>query len=574
MKKIQFSYSLSEMTKRLFSLAKPIRGYLSVSTLASIIGNLSHMGLMGFGAMWILSVSGWAKGSAVIYAVLAVLSAILIAVCRYLEGVFSHIGAYGILAKLRIRMFECLDRVAPAYLVDREKGELLNIAVSDIETLEFFFAHMIGPMFTVFILPLTTLLIAWHYHFLYVIILIPIYILISILIPLAALKAGRRIGMENRENLAALKSVILESVYGIKDIQIFGYGKEKTKEMLAANQKVNRSAHSLTIHRQIVAAAPGFFVYLARILVLLAATYLAGRELNDPVGTVVISFIATASFSSTFSLTAVVSNLLETYAAAERFFLIEDAVPAVAEAENPKSCGPIESICFDSVRFCYPGTKKEILSFLDLVVRKGEHVGIQGESGIGKSTLLRLLLHFYEPDSGQVLLNGISVKDVSMKELHQRVAMLEQETYLFDASIRENIAIANPSATMDEIKEAARRAGIADFILTLPNGYETQMGQMSARLSGGERQRIGIARIMLADPDVIVMDEPTSALDVLHEQEFLEILEREYRDKTLIMISHRASTLKFCEKLYEMQDGCLFQKYIVEGKPDISEIAP
>jgi len=557
MKKNRFSYSLPVLTKRLFSLARPIRGYLTVSTLASIIGNLSHMGLMGFGAMWFLCTAGWADGSAVLYACLAVISAALIAVCRYLEGVFSHIGAYGLLAKLRIRMFENLDRVAPAYMVDRKKGDLLNIAVSDIETLEFFFAHMIGPMFTVFLLPITALAVAGHYHSLYALILLPVYILISVLIPLAALKAGRNIGKRHRENLAALKSVILESVYGMQDIQIFGYGGEKTAEMLDANAAVNRSAHSLTMHRQIVSAAPGFFVYIARILVLLAATYLTGLKLNDPAGTVVVSFIATASFSSTFSLTSVVSNLLETYAAAERFFLIEDAEPAVKEKDLPRETGEISAIRFDSVSFAYPGTDKEILSGLDLSVSKGEHIGIQGESGAGKSTLFRLLLHFYEPDSGSIEINGIPLTDVSMGELHSRIAMLEQETYLFDASISDNIAVAKPSATPEEIKRAAERAGIAEFIETLPDGYRTEMGQMSARLSGGERQRVGIARIMLADPDVIVMDEPTSALDVLHEKEFLETLESAYRDKTVIMISHRASTLKFCSRVYRLESGRL-----------------
>lgn len=557
MKKYSFQYSIPEMTRRLFALARPIRKYLTISTLASIFGNLGHMGLMGFGAMWILISAGAAQGSATLYALLAILSALTIALGRYLEGVYSHIGAYGVLASLRIHLFECLDRAAPALMVDRKTGDLINIAVSDIETLEFFFAHMIGPLFTVFILPITTLLIAGHFHPLYVLVLLPVFILISIVIPLLALKAGRRIGMENRENLGELKSVILESVYGIRDIQIFGIGAKKTRQMLHQNDAVNHSAHRLTIHKQIVSSLPTFFVYLVRILILLAAAYLTGKHLNDPVGTTVISLVATASFSSTFSLTAVVTNLLETYAAAERFFIIEDTRPAVKEAEHPETVGPIDDITFDAVTFRYPGTQKEILSKASFRIRKGEHVGLLGESGIGKSTLLRLLLHFYEPDQGQILLGQTPLPRVAMKELHQRIAMLEQETYLFDTSIAENIALSRPEASKQEIEEAARRAGIADFIRTLPEGYETQMGQMGSRLSGGERQRIGLARIFLMNPDVVVMDEPTSALDVLHEQELLRTLRREYSDKTILIISHRMSTLQDCGRLLHMEKGVI-----------------
>ena len=181
-------------------------------------------------------------------------------------------------------------------------------------------------------------------------------------------------------------------------------------------------------------------------------------------------------------------------------------------------------------------------------------MGIVGESGAGKSTIFRLLLRFYAPTSGQILINGIPLENISFEELHKRIAFLEQDTYLFDATIAENISIARPDATPDEIRRAARRAGIADFIDTLPDGYNTDMGQMSARLSGGERQRIGIARVLLRDPDMCLMDEPSSALDALHEKELLHTLNTEYVGKTLMLISHRASTLTGCDRTLRMED--------------------
>ena len=198
--KRKFSYSMKEMNYRLLMMGRPIWKYIGISTLASTIGALSHMGLMGFGALWLLAAAGFCDGAG-IYAALTAVCAVLIAVCRYLEGVFSHLGAYGILAKMRVHLFNAIDRIAPAYLIGRETGDVMNIAVSDIETLEYFFAHTIGPMFTVILLPTTTVVIAWCVNPLYALVLIPIYLIISVVLPLVALKAGRGIGMRYRERL-------------------------------------------------------------------------------------------------------------------------------------------------------------------------------------------------------------------------------------------------------------------------------------------------------------------------------------------------------------------------------------
>lgn len=550
--KRKFSYSMAEMNRRLLAMGRPIRKYIVISTIASLVGALSHMGLMGFGALWLLAAAGFCDGTA-IYAILTVSCAVLIAVCRYLEGVFSHLGAYGILAKMRVHLFDAIDRIAPAYLIGQETGDVMNIAVADIETLEFFFAHTIGPMFAVVLLPVTTVVLAWRVNPLYAWVLIPIYLVISVLLPLVALKAGRGIGMRYRERLGVLKSKILESVYSIRDIQIFGAGIRKRKEVEQANRQVNKAAFGLTLHRQTIASFPNFFIYLARILILVCAGVLASRGINHPVGTIAISFAATASLSSTFSLTVIVTSLLETYAAAERMFKIEDTLPETKEPEHPVRCGEIQKIEFRDVTFAYPGTEKNILEHFTYTIKKGDRIGIAGESGAGKSTILRLLLRFYAPTQGKILINDIPLEQISFAELHQRIAFLEQDTYLFDATIAENIAIAKPDATIAEIKDAAQRAGIAEFIATLPDGYDTDMGQMSARLSGGERQRIGIARVLLRDPDVCLMDEPSSALDALHEKELLHTLHTAYEGKTLLLISHRGSTLTGCNRILKTE---------------------
>lgn len=557
--KKQFTYSLTEIIQRLFKFAKPIKSYLIISTLASIIGNLSHIGLMGFGALYLLSMTNQFHSNSMIWLLLTVVSATLIALCRYLEGVYSHIGAYGVLASLRVHLFSVIDRISPAFLIDRKKGDLMSIAVNDIETLEFFFAHTIGPMFTVILLPVVTLIVAYNIHPYYFWILLPLFILISIIIPFIALKAGKNIGMNYRKSLGELKSLILESVYGIRDIQIYNHGSRRLEEILEENKKVNQASHGLTIHQQILTSVPNFFVYLARISIIMIAAYLISKDLNDPTGTILISFVAAASFSSTFSLTFVVTHLLEAFAAAERIFIIEDTVPDVSESNIPKTCGEIQEIHFNNVSFRYPNTDVVVLEQLNLDIKKGDKIGIFGPSGIGKSTLFRLLLRFYDPTSGNISLNDINLKDLSFQEIHQRIGMLEQETYLFDDTIKNNIAIAKEGATFEEIETAAKRAGIADVIDSLPKRYETQMGQMASRLSGGEKQRIGIARIMLACPDIIVMDEPTSALDAFHEKEMLHTLKKEYNEATWLIISHRMSTLTYCDKLYKLENGKLIE---------------
>ena len=552
----KYAYSIPVLVSRLVKKAKPIAKYLTISTLASIVGNLSHMGVMGFGALWIMKVAGIVTtGIAWFYACMMLLCGLLIALCRYLEGVFSHLGAYGILAKMRVDLFTAINRLAPAYLIDQKIGDVINIAVGDIETLEYFFAHTIGPMFTVILLPVTTVVIALQFNPFYAYVLIPVYLIISIIIPLVGLYLGRGIGKEYRRDLGKLKAVILENIYAIKDIQIYHASDEKIAQVMKYNDQVNKDMHAMTMHKQALSSAPNFFVYLGRVMILVVAAYLLSNGIGDPVGTIVISFIATASFSSTFSLTFVVIHLLEAFAAAERIFLIEDADPLTTDPKESVRIDHVECIDFEDVSFTYPKTNREILKHFNLSIQNQEHIGIVGESGSGKSTILRLLLRYYPIQTGKIRINKISLDQFSFEELHRHIAVLEQDTYLFNDTIAGNIAIAKPDATMDEIRLAAKRSGIDDFIMSLADGYDTQMGQMSSRVSGGERQRIGLARIMLKQPDVIILDEPTSALDVLHEKELLHTLEKEFKDKMILTISHRLSTLTYCDRIIQVKDG-------------------
>jgi ATP-binding cassette subfamily C protein len=354
----------------------------------------------------------------------------------------------------------------------------------------------------------------------------------------------------------------LESINSLRDIQIFGFGKRRGEMILEKTTEINRAAQFLTLHRQIVSSAPVFFVYLARILVISMASLLILRGFTNTQGIIVLSFVVSASFSSTQSLTMVISNLLETFAAAERLFALEDTVPEVLEKENAQKLSSIERVEFDHVSFGYPSHQETataspannslILRDFSFDLKRGEKIGVAGESGSGKSTIIRLLLRFWESGSGAIRINGIPITEFSLQSLRSRIVLLEQDTFLFNDTVANNISLGKPGASHKEIESSARRAQIHDFIMTLPQGYDTELGEMGNRLSGGEKQRIGIARAMLVNPDVLVMDEPTSNLDVLGEKGILKTLVEEYGDKGIFLVSHRMSTLSICGNILRL----------------------
>lgn len=557
---MEHKQSLLTLTKRLLKIAATLKKFFVISTIVSIIGNIAQMGLMGFGAAFILSVVGKLKyANSVTYCILMIISGILIVTCRYLEGYFSHAGSYELLAKMRVDMFGTLRKLAPGSLIGRNNGDIMAIAIADIESIEFFFAHTIGPLFTVILLPLVTLIIAGSIDMLFVYALLPIYLIISVIIPILAIKLGRNIGIGYRQKLGELKIFLLDSVYGLSEIQIFDYGKRRNEELDAVNRNINRSIHQLAYHRQLVVSTPTFFIYLARIAVIAVASYLALKGNIDTTGIIILSFLVSASFSSTQSLTTVVSSLLETYAAAQRYFDLEDMVPVVNEIVEPKELKNIDKIEFINVSFSYPEINRKIIENMNLTINFKDKIGLVGESGIGKSTLIRLLLRFYDVTSGQILINGIDIKEYSLQDLRQRIGTLEQDTFLFNDSIAANIALGKPKATKEEIVKAAQMAGIHELIISLPEQYDTMMGELQNRLSGGEKQRIGIARVLLVDPDFLVMDEPTSSLDVINEKGLLKTLAEQFENKTWLIVSHRPSSLTGCDRVIKLENKQIYE---------------
>ena len=556
--------SLFNLTKRLLKIASSLKKYFIISTIVSILGNIAQMGLMGFGAAFILTVAGKLNNlSSNLYGILMIVSAFIIVICRYLEGYFSHVGSYELLAKMRVDMFGTLRNLAPAGLSEHTSGDIMSRAMSDIESIEFFFAHTIGPLFTVILLPVITLIIAGNIDMLFVYGLLPCYLIVSVVIPFMAIKLGRQMGISYRLKLGKLKTFLLDSVYGLLEIQVFDYGKKRAKRLEEINQDINRTTHKLAYHRQLVVSAPSFFIYLARIIIIAIASYIALIGKQDTTAIIILSFIVSASFSSTQSLTMVVSSLLEAYAAAQRYFDLEDMVPAVSEIAEAKELKKIEKVEFINVTFKYPHSHKMIVEKMNLVIKAQDKIGLVGKSGLGKSTLIRLLLRFYDVDEGQILINGIDIKEYSLSSLRRQIGALEQETFLFNDTIANNIAFGKPGASKEEIINAAKMAGIHELVISLPEQYETFMGELQNRLSGGEKQRIGIARVLLANPDFLVMDEPTSSLDVINEKGLLRTLEERFSEKTWMIVSHRPSSLTGCNRIIKLENKQISE---IEGK--------
>ena len=543
--------SILYMIKRLFGLTKPVAPTIALSAVGGVVGAFARIGLAVFSAHFLAASLGFdVPVSRQTSAVLFVVCGVLIAPCYYLEQFKGHDAAYHLLALMRTQIFAVLQRLAPAKLTGRRRGDIISMAIADIETIEIFFAHTIVPIIIAIIVPITVLIYVASISVPVALVLIPFYLYIGVINPILVSKLGRQKGREYRSLLGSLKSYILDSLRGLKEVLIFRNGKSRLENIDDGGYALNRLFIRINRQTTLMMAIPGFFVQMARIVVtaVCAALVISGGVAIGE--SVVLIMMVAASFEPLSALGGTAAALIQTFGAAERVFALIDEEPHVYDTGEQEFPAILETIDFETVSFNYPGGSEEVLRALDLSIKAGYKVGIVGESGCGKTTLLRLLLRFWDPDSGVVRINGSDIRVIGLEKLYSSIAMLEQDTYLFHDTIAGNIALGKPGASPDEIVQAAKRACIHDFVMTLPDRYETNVGELGGRLSGGERQRIGIARTLLKDNQVLLFDEPTSNLDVLNEKGLLQTLHEEFSNKTIIMISHRESTLGGCNEIY------------------------
>ena len=548
--------SVPSILKRLFGFTKQVRREMTEAIVGGIFSALAKIGIYIAAGMLLAIAAGQAPGRSFTGpAVMLVICTILIPITYYFEMFKGHDVAYHLLAILRTEMFGEIERLSPAKLTGERKGNIISTLIADVDTLEIFFAHTIAPIATAIVCAVFSLVfIAVRAPGLAGIVL-PFYVYVAIISPVLIARAGREKGRQYRRNLGDLKSYILDSLRGLKEVLIFRNGQERLDHIDDRGRKLNRLQIGINRQNALLMSVPNFLIQLSRIVAFAVCGALVAKNGLSSYNAIVLMLMVPATFDPFAQLSTSTTALIQTFGAAERVFALIDEPAQVEDTGKLIFPEKIESIEFDNVSFTYPGTKSKVLDGFSLRIKGKENVGLMGESGCGKTTTMHLLLRFYDPDEGAIRINGTDIREFTLESLRRGISMMQQETFLFNDSLTENIKLGKPDATEEEVVAAAKRASIHDLIMTLPEKYDTRAGELGGRLSGGEKQRIGIARTLLKDSELMLFDEPTSSLDILNEKGLLMTIDRNFTDKTVVMISHRNSTLGACSRVCKVKDG-------------------
>lgn len=480
--------------------------------------------------------------------------ALLRGILHYLEQYCNHYIAFRLLAIIRHKVFEALQKLCPAKLESRDKGNLISIITTDIELLEVFYAHTISPICIAFLTSLFMVLFIGHYHYLAGSLALIAYIIVGVIIPVINGKLGSAEGMTFRNNFGELNSFVLDSLRGLDETIQYNQGEERKQEIIERSKQLAKQQEYLSYREGAQRSITNTVILLASFGMLFLTLFLyLNHELGFE-GIITCTLSMMGSFGPVVALSSLSNNLNQTLASGERVLSLLEEKPLVEEVEGDKETNDsFKGATLNHVTFSYDD--ETILDDYSLKLEPGKITGIHGVSGSGKSTILKLLMRFWDVHQGSITVDEEEIKQIPTKHLRNMESYVTQETHLFHDSIANNIAIAKKDATREEIMEAAKKASIHDFIIALPKGYDTEVGELGDTLSGGEKQRIGIARAFLHDAPMILMDEPTSNLDSLNEGIILKSLKESSKQKTIVLVSHRASTMNIAETVYEMKDG-------------------
>lgn len=480
--------------------------------------------------------------------------ALLRGILHYLEQYCNHYIAFRLLAIIRHKVFEALQKLCPAKLESRDKGNLISIITTDIELLEVFYAHTISPICIAFLTSLFMVLFIGHYHYLAGLLALIAYIIVGVIIPVINGKLGSAEGMTFRNNFGELNSFVLDSLRGLDETIQYNQGEERKQEIIERSKQLAKQQEYLSYREGTQRSITNTVILLASFGMLFLTLFLyLNHELGFE-GIITCTLSMMGSFGPVVALSSLSNNLNQTLASGERVLSLLEEKPLVEEVEGDKeSNDSFKGAALKHVTFSYDD--ETILDDYSLKLEPGKITGIHGVSGSGKSTILKLLMRFWDVNQGSITVDEEKIKDIPTKHLRNMESYVTQETHLFHDSIANNIAIAKKYATREEIMEACKKASIHDFIMTLPKGYDTEVGELGDTLSGGEKQRIGIARAFLHDAPMILMDEPTSNLDSLNEGIILKSLKESSKQKTIVLVSHRVSTMNIADTVYEMKNG-------------------
>lgn len=544
-----------QIMKRLIVELKPLAPIMLITIFMGVLGFLAAISIASFGAVALGAYIGDItfisfKGAMIVMAISALLRGFL----RYGEQLSGHYIAFKILYILRDKIFTVLRKLAPAKLEGKEKGNLIALITSDIELLEVFYAHTIAPISIAIITNSIISIILFNIRPIFGVLAIVFFLIVGFVIPYVSSSFAKESGVNYRNIFGESNNYVLDSLRGLKEVLLFKNGEERLNKINENSIKLNKSLDKIKDHEGIIRATTDITIMIAILTFVILGTseYLAG---NISFTTAIVSIVIIASsFGPVVALSNLSNTLLQTFACAERIFALLDENPQVEEVSGKEDIQG-KDIEYKNVSFSYPNRKESIFNNASLNIRKGEKIALIGESGIGKSTFIKLIMRFWDVNSGDIKLDNIDIKDINTESLRNSQSLVSQETYLFNESIRENIKVGNKDASESDIIEAAKKASIHDFILSLPKGYDTRVSELGGNLSSGEKQRIGLARAFLKDSEVLILDEPTSNLDALNEGEILKAINENCEDKTIILISHRKSTTAICNKVYKLENN-------------------
>ena len=536
---------------RLITLVGPLTGVMLLAITLGVLGFIAATLIPVLGGVGILAVLQHQDTLPLIFLV-AALCALLRGVFRYGEQTCNHYIAFKLLAILRQKVFAALRRLAPAKLDGRDKGDLISVITSDIELLEVFYAHTISPAAIALVMSLlTAAFLAW-FHWAYGVLALLAYATVGILLPVLASRRSGDTGNRMRQKAGQLSAFVLDSLRGVDEtIQYHGQA-QRLGELEGRTDDLSRVQQDMSRITGTNTAVTHTVIWLYDLALLALGLVLLEQGQVNFGGVLVPLITLMSSFGPVVALANLGATLQSTFAAARRVLDILDETPVVEEVSGQSATRFHGAACED-LTFSYGG--ETILDGLTLDFPKGKVVGIVGRSGSGKSTLLKLLMRFWDRQSGAVTISERDVRNINTSDLRSMQGYMTQDTDLFHDTILKNILLARPDATREEVEEACKKASIHDFILTLPQGYDTPVGELGDTLSGGERQRLGLARAFLHNAPFLLLDEPTSNLDSLNEAEILRSLHRERDQRTVILVSHRRSTMGIADQVHSVEHG-------------------
>lgn len=533
---------------RLIGLVKPLTGYMLLAIFMGLIGHLCATMITVFGGVAVLHVlnPAWSMELRVFF-VAVVVFALLRGFLRYAEQACNHFIAFKLLALLRDKVFGALRRLCPAKLDGRDKGDLISVITSDIELLEVFYAHTISPICIAILFCAIMVTLIGSYHIALGILALVAYLVVGVVIPLVTSHFSGEAGMHFRTRSGALAGFVLDSLRGLSEILQYGQGEARLAQMNAQTDFLSREEARMKRTTGYNNAVTNSVILLFDLAMLFLSAMLC-----DFSGTVLCTLALMSSFGPCVALAALGSTLQNTFAAGNRVLDILEEQPVVEDITGKESVD-FHAAEVENVTFSYG--EEPILDHFSVSIPENRIIGIVGRSGSGKSTLLKLLMRFWQVQQGEVRISGKSIHEINTNDLRTMESYVTQETHLFHDSIRNNLRIAKLDASDAEIIAACKKASVHDFIMGLPQGYDTPVGELGDTLSGGERQRLGLARAFLHNAPFLLLDEPTSNLDSLNEAVILKSLHEERQGRTILLVSHRKSTMGIADRVYSVENG-------------------